>query len=87
MTGAARAWTRAASGISPPTETIARRVIYRIVNEVPAVLMIAIVILAVVKPFGGIKSGAIVHRMNRPSKHKLRGPMGGDICKLGKITL
>ena len=41
----------AASGISPTTPTAIRQRFYRIWNEVPAVLMVFIVILVVVKPF------------------------------------
>ena len=41
----------AAGGISQPTATPTRARFYRIVNEVPAVLMVLIVILAKVKPF------------------------------------
>ena len=41
----------AASRISPPTETPEAQKFYRIINEVPTILMIGIVILVVVKPF------------------------------------
>ena len=40
-------WVR----ISPPTATGTSQKFYRIINEIPTVLMIVIVILAVVKPF------------------------------------
>ena len=37
--------------ISPPTSNRQSQKFYRIINEVPTVLMICIVILVVVKPF------------------------------------
>ena len=42
---------RAARAISPTTGTAVSQRFYRIVNEVPTLLVIAIVILVVVKPF------------------------------------
>ena len=42
---------RAACGTSPTTATRAPQRFYRIINEVPTLLMIVIVILVVVKPF------------------------------------
>ena len=48
---ACTAFWRVRAAISPPTATGKSQKFYRILNEVPTVLMIAIVILVVVKPF------------------------------------
>ncbi len=49
--GRARIFRRAACAISPHDRNRRSQRFYRIINEVPTLLMIAIVILAVVKPF------------------------------------
>ncbi len=49
--GDARHVCRAGAAISPPTATGIRQKFYRIINEIPTVLMIGIVILVIVKPF------------------------------------
>ena len=48
---ACTAFCRATSANSPPTGNRKSQKFYRIINEVPTVLMIGIVILVVVKPF------------------------------------
>ena len=51
MTGGPRHARRLRARLSPTTATPSRSAIFRIVNEVPTLLMIGIVILVVVKPF------------------------------------